>query len=47
MTAPEPPKPDDDALPEASGKLAPERRAIQVVAGKERVVDADLARAKG
>jgi hypothetical protein len=45
--APEPPKPDDDALPEASGKLAPERRAIQVVGGKERVVDADLARNKG
>jgi len=29
MTAPEPPKPDDDALPEASGKLAPER-AIKI-----------------
>ena len=43
----EPPRPDDDALPEASSILAPERRAIQVVAGKERVVDADLARDKG
>ncbi|HEX7500530.1 MAG TPA: hypothetical protein VF524_09540, partial [Polyangia bacterium] len=42
-----PPKPDDDALPEASGRLAPERRAIQVVGGKERVVDADLAADKG
>ena len=42
-----PPKPDDDALPEASGRLASERRAIQVVAGKERVVDADLASDKG
>jgi hypothetical protein len=39
--------PDDDALPEATGKLAPERRAIQVVAGIERVVDADAARDKG
>jgi hypothetical protein len=42
-----PPKPDDDALPEASGRLAPERRAMQVVGGKERVVDADLASDKG
>jgi len=41
-----PPKPDEDALPEAPG-LAPERRAIQVVAGVERVVDADLARSRG
>ncbi len=45
--APEPSKPDQDALLEAAGKLAPERRAIQVVEGKERVVDADLARDKG
>ena len=44
---PAPSKPDDDALPEASSNLAPERRAIQVVAGRERVVDADVARAKG
>ncbi len=42
-----PPEPDDDALPEASGRLVPERRAIQVVAGKERVVDADLASDEG
>ena len=40
------PKPDDDALPEASG-LPPERRAIQVVAGRERVVDAEVARGRG
>jgi hypothetical protein len=44
---PEPSKPDEDALPEASGKLAPERRAIQVVDGTERVVNADVARDKG
>jgi hypothetical protein len=41
-----PPKPDEDALPEASG-LSPERRAVQVVAGIERVIDADLARSRG
>jgi hypothetical protein len=41
-----PPKPDADALPEAPG-LPPERRAVQVVGGIERVVDADLARARG
>ena len=33
-------------MPEASG-LSPERRAIQVVAGIERVIDADLARSRG
>jgi hypothetical protein len=43
---PAPPKPDEDALPETSG-LSSERRAIQVVAGVERVVDADLARRRG
>lgn len=41
-----PPKPDPDALPEARG-LPPERRAIQVVNGVERMVDADAARARG
>jgi len=40
-------QPDDDALPEASSGLPPERRAIQVAFGKERVVDADLARSRG
>jgi hypothetical protein len=38
--------PDPDALP-AAADLPPERRAIQVVNGEERVVDADLARARG
>ncbi|HEV3030566.1 MAG TPA: L,D-transpeptidase [Polyangia bacterium] len=38
--------PDVDALPAAAG-LPPERRAIQVVGGEERVVDADVARARG
>jgi hypothetical protein len=38
--------PDVDALPAAAG-LPPERRALQVVAGEERVVDADVARARG
>ncbi|HVR00591.1 MAG TPA: L,D-transpeptidase [Polyangia bacterium] len=38
--------PDVDALPAAAG-LSPERRAIQVVGGEERVVDADVARARG
>ena len=36
-----PPKPDPDALPEAAPPV--ERRAIQVVDGKERVVDAEQA----
>ncbi len=40
-----PPKPDPDALPEASPPV--ERRAIQVVAGKERVVDAEQAVQRG
>ena len=39
--------PDPDALPPAGVDLAPERRAIQVVNGDERVVDADAARARG
>jgi hypothetical protein len=38
--------PDLDALP-AAPDVPPERRAIQVVGGEERVVDADLAREKG
>src|SRR6185369_931830 len=37
------PAPDADALPPASG-LPAERRAIQVVAGEERVVDVEEAR---
>jgi len=41
-----PSAPDPDALPPAAG-LPPERRAIQVVDGEERVVDADVARARG
>jgi hypothetical protein len=41
------PRSDDDALPEAPSGLPPERRAIEVVAGKERVVDAKLARERG
>ena len=41
------PQPDDDALPESSSDLPPERRAIQVAFGKERVVDADAARGRG
>ena len=41
-----PPVPDVDPLPPARD-LPPERRAIQVVAGLERVVDADVARARG
>jgi hypothetical protein len=40
-----PPKPDPDALPEAA--LPAERRAIQVVAGQERLVDAELAVERG
>ncbi len=42
----EPPKPDPDALVERSG-LPVERRAIQVVAGAERTVDAAEAEARG
>ncbi|HEY5089110.1 MAG TPA: hypothetical protein VIK30_04030, partial [Polyangia bacterium] len=38
--------PDLDALP-AAPDLPPERRAIQVVGGRERVVDAEAARARG
>jgi hypothetical protein len=38
--------PDPDALPPAAD-LPPERRALQVVAGQDRVVDADLARQRG
>jgi len=50
-TAPAPPKPRAtlaaaDTLPAASD-LAPERRAIQVVAGAERTVDVETARARG
>ncbi len=41
-----PPEPDLDALDEAKG-LPPERRAIQTVAGQERVVDAEQARKRG
>ena len=40
-----PPKPDPDALPEANPPA--ERRAVQVVAGKERLVDAEQAVARG
>ena len=42
-----PPKPDPDALPEAGSGLAADRRAIQVVAGQERVVDGEQAVARG
>ena len=38
--------PDADALPAATG-LPPERRALQVVDGRDRIVDADVARARG
>jgi hypothetical protein len=38
--------PDEDALPEASG-LPAERRALQVVSGADRTVDADVARSRG
>jgi len=45
--APPPPSvPDADAIPEATD-LPPERRAVQVVGGRERMVDADVARARG
>ena len=37
---------DPDALPPATG-LPPERRALQVVAGQDRIVDGDIARARG
>jgi hypothetical protein len=40
-----PPKPDPDALPEAAPPV--ERRALQVVAGQERVVDAEQAVQRG
>ena len=43
---PPPPKPDPDALPEARG-LPADKRAIQVVNGVERTVDAEAARARG
>ena len=43
---PRPTLPDPDGLP-AAGSLPPERRAIQFVNGEERVVDADVARARG
>jgi hypothetical protein len=38
--------PDEDALPEARG-LSAERRAIQFSKGKEHMVDAEIARARG
>lgn len=41
-----PPKPDVDALPARSG-LPSDRRAIQVVAGAERIVDASEAQVRG
>jgi hypothetical protein len=41
-----PAAPDPDALPPVAD-LAPERRAIQVVAGEERLVDVEAARARG
>jgi hypothetical protein len=41
-----PAAPDLDALP-AAADLPPDRRAIQVVAGQERIVDGDVARARG
>jgi hypothetical protein len=39
--------PDPDALPAAAADLPSDRRAIQVVNGDERVVDAEAARARG
>ncbi len=39
-------RPDPDALPPAPS-LPIERRALQVVDGEDRIVDADLARARG
>lgn len=45
--SPQPPsKPDPDALPQATG-LPPQGRAIQVVHGVERTVDAEAAKAHG
>jgi hypothetical protein len=45
---PAPPSaPDEDALPAAAANLPADRRAIQVVAGQERVVDADQAKKRG
>jgi hypothetical protein len=41
-----PPAPDLDALPAATG-LPPDRRALQVVAGRDRLVDAQAARQRG
>jgi hypothetical protein len=41
------PSPDQDALPPAPASLAAERRALQVVGGKDRVVDAEAARRQG
>ena len=46
-TAVEPPIPDEDALSPAPSSIPPERRALQVVGGAERVVDADAARGRG
>jgi hypothetical protein len=39
--------PDPDALPPAAADLPPERRALQVVNGDERLVDADAAGGRG
>lgn len=41
------PRPNPDALPLAPPELPEPRRALQIVAGVERVVDADAARAAG
>jgi hypothetical protein len=41
------PAPDEDALPPAPAGLAVERRALQVVGGKDRIVDAEAARRQG
>ena len=41
------PRFDEEALPEASSRLPAERRALQVVEGKDRLVDADQARERG
>jgi hypothetical protein len=41
-----PARPDPDGLPEARD-LPPERRALQVVGGQERIVDAEAARQRG
>jgi hypothetical protein len=42
-----PPRLDPDALPPASANLPVERRALQVVAGEDRIVDAEAARSLG